>query len=82
MTLITLGQYAAALTACGVLFGAIINWVFVKPIKAYIDLKTYPIQPNANGGRSLPDVVLGIEAIKFRIERLEHRMDKLDTPSK
>lgn len=78
MTLITLGQYAAAITACGVLFGAIVNWVFVKPIKTYIDLKTYPIQPNSNGGRSLPDVALGIEAIKLRLDRMERRIEKIE----
>lgn len=84
MMIITLGQYAAAITACAVLVLGIVNWVFVKPIKAYIDLKTYPIQPNANGGRSLPDVALGIEAIKHRLNQIEHRLDKIesDTPSK
>lgn len=83
MIIITLGQYAAALTAIGVLFVAIVNWVFVKPIKAYIDLKTYPIQPTSNGGKSLPDVALGIEAIKHRLNQIEHRLTKLesDTPS-
>jgi len=82
VNILTIGQYAAAIMACGVLFGAIINWMFVKPIKAYIDLKTYPIQPTANGGRSLPDVVLGIEAIKYRLTVIENRLNKLerDTP--
>lgn len=64
----------AAVTLIGVLFRVLV----LLPLKAYIKEQTYPIQPNANGGRSLPDIALGIEAIKFRIERLERRLDTLE----
>lgn len=64
----------AAVTLLGVLFRVLV----LLPLKAYIKEQTYPIQPNANGGRSLPDIALGIEAIKFRIERLERRLDTLE----
>jgi hypothetical protein len=53
------------------------------PLKAFIKEQTYPIQPTANGGRSLPDVALGIEAIKLRLDSIERRVIKLeDTPKK
>jgi hypothetical protein len=53
------------------------------PLKAFIKEQTYPIQPNANGGRSLPDVALGIEAIKLRLDSIERRVIKLeDTPKR
>lgn len=67
MTLILVGQYAAALLAVLSLFGVFIKWAIVKPIKAYIDHATYPIQPNSNGGRSLPDLIDTVEEIKFMV---------------
>jgi hypothetical protein len=54
--LITIGQAAGALIAILTLGGMLVKWGIVKPIKAYIDKMTWPIQPHANGGRSLPDL--------------------------
>lgn len=54
--LITIGQAAGALIAILTLGGMLVKWGVVKPIKAYIDKMTWPIQPHANGGRSLPDL--------------------------
>lgn len=76
------GQVLSAILAGVTLLGVLIRFLVLLPLKAYIKEQTYPIQPNANGGRSLPDVVLGIEAIKYRIQRLEERLDRLDTPNK
>lgn len=76
------GQVLTATLAGLGLIGVILRVLVLLPLKAYIKEQTYPIQPNANGGRSLPDIALGIEAIKFRIDRLEQRIDKLDTPNK
>lgn len=72
------GQVLSAILAGVTLLGVLIRFLVLLPLKAYIKEQTYPIQPTANGGRSLPDVVLGIEAIKFRIERLEKRLDTLE----
>ena len=75
---ITVGEVATASLAIIALLGILGRYLVLIPLKNYIKEQTYPIQPNANGGRSLPDVALGIEAIKFRIERLERRLDTLE----
>jgi hypothetical protein len=78
MSVEVVGQVLSAILAGVTLLGVLIRFLVLLPLKAYIKEQTYPIQPTANGGRSLPDVVLGIEAIKFRIERLERRLDTLE----
>jgi hypothetical protein len=65
--LVDLGAGAGALIAILTLFGMFIKYVVVKPIKAYIDKMTYPIQPFANGGRSLPDLVATVDELKLLI---------------
>lgn len=74
MTLIIAGQYAAALIAILTLFGLVVKWVILKPIKTYIDHATYPIQPNSNGGKSLPDLIDTVDEVKTMLTRhlLEH----------
>jgi hypothetical protein len=69
MTLLIAGQYAAALIAILSLFGLIIKWAVVKPIKLYIDQMTYPIQPNANGGKSLPDLIDSVKELKAMLNK-------------
>jgi hypothetical protein len=64
MDLLILGQYAAALIAILSLGGMLVKWGIVKPIKAYIDQATYPIHPNSNGGKSLPDLINTVDEIK------------------
>lgn len=64
MTLIQAGQYAGALIAIFTFLGMFVKWVVVKPIKAYIDHATYPIQPNSNGGKSLPDLIETVNEVK------------------
>jgi uncharacterized oligopeptide transporter (OPT) family protein len=68
-TIIHAGQIAGALVAILTLGGILVKWGIVKPIKAYIDQMTYSIQPHANGGNSLPDVVKSLH-------RLEEKLDK------
>ena len=63
MELLLLGQYAAALIAILSLLGMLIKYGIVKPIKAYIDTMTYAIQPHANGGKSLPDLINKVDAL-------------------
>ena len=79
---LTLGQYATATLAILALLGVVYRYFVLVPLKNFIKEQTYPLQPYANGGKSLPDIALGIEAIKFRIDRLEQRLDRLDTPNK
>ncbi len=61
--LITLGQMSGALIAILTLGGMLVKYGIVKPIKAYIDQMTYAIQPHANGGKSLPDLINKVDAL-------------------
>jgi hypothetical protein len=67
MDLLLLGQYAAALIAILTLGGMLVKWGIVKPIKQYIDHATYPIQPNSNGGKSLPDLIRTVDEVKTMV---------------
>ena len=76
--LITAGQLAAALMAILGLVGMLVKWGIVKPIKAYIDTMTYSIQPYANGGKSLPDLINKVDALHIVVK--EHIDTRHDTP--
>jgi hypothetical protein len=76
--ILELGQYAAALTAIAILFGMAIKWGIVKPIKAYIDQATYPIHPDSNGGRALPDIANTVNRIESNIKDLDHRLNSIE----
>lgn len=75
---LTAGQYATATLAVIGLISVLYRVFVLAPLKRLIKEVTYPIQPHANGGKSLPDIALGIEAIKYRITRLEQRLDTLE----
>ena len=62
------GQLAAALIAVLTLGGMLVKWGIVKPIKAYIDTMTYAIQPHANGGKSLPDLIHKVDALHVVVQ--------------
>jgi hypothetical protein len=40
----------------------------VIPLKHYIKEQTHPIQPTANGGRSLPDIARTVDRIEKRLD--------------
>jgi hypothetical protein len=67
--LFTIAQYAAAIMTIAGAVGMFIKWAVVKPIKLYIDQATYPISPNANGGRSLPDLVDKVDDLKAMLNK-------------
>jgi xanthosine utilization system XapX-like protein len=77
-SLITAGQLAAALIAILTLVGMLVKWGIVKPIKAYIDTMTYSIQPYANGGKSLPDLINKVDALHVVLQN--HIDTRHDTP--
>ena len=72
------GQIAAALIAILSLGGILVKWAIVKPIKAYIDTMTYAIQPYANGGKSLPDLINKVDALHVVVKN--HIDTMHDTP--
>ena len=44
------------------------KWFIVNPLKNFIKEQTYPIQPTANGGRSLPDIARAVDRIEKRLD--------------
>lgn len=79
MSVIYIGQIAAALIAILTLLGMLVKWGILKPIKAYIDTMTYPIQPHANGGKSLPDIANAINRLELKLDRhieIDHNRNK------
>lgn len=47
--------------------GIIFRLFILIPLKNFIKEQTYPIQPSANGGRSLPDVAASVARIEQRL---------------
>jgi hypothetical protein len=83
MSLDNLAQVSTVILAGLGVLGVLFRVLVLLPLKAFIKEQTYQIQPTANGGRSLPDVALGIEAIKLRLDSIERRVIKLeDTPKR
>lgn len=76
---LTVGQYAAATTAILALLGILFRYLVLFPLKAYIKELTYPIQPHANGGKSLADVADTVKRIDKRLEGVERRVMRLET---
>jgi hypothetical protein len=54
------------------------RWLVVIPLKRLIEEHTRPIQPNANGGRSLPDVAKTTAEIKVAIQSLANQIDRVE----
>ena len=76
--IINAGAVAGALIAILTLLGMIVRYAVVIPIKAYIDKMTYAIQPHANGGKSLPDLINKVDALHLVVR--EHLNTSHDTP--
>jgi hypothetical protein len=73
MGLIELGQYAGAISSnLALLAGMAIKWGIVKPIKAYIDQATYPIQSNCQWWQksALDDVAQTVNRIESRVKEV------------
>ena len=75
--LLAVAQVAAAVMTIAAAVGMFVKWAVVKPIKIYIDQATAQIAPNANGGRSLNDLVTKVDDLKDMIK--EH-IKNHDTP--
>jgi uncharacterized oligopeptide transporter (OPT) family protein len=76
-TIINAGAIAGALLTVATLIGMFIKWIILKPLKLYIDQATTQIAPNANGGRSLNDLVDKVDDLKVMLkEHIKHH----DTP--
>ena len=76
---LTAGQYATASLAILALVGVLFRFFVLMPLKQFIKGQTYPIQPNANGGKSLPDIADTVGRIDKRLEGIERRVMRLET---
>ena len=76
--LFTLAQYAAAVITIATAFGLAVKWAVIKPIKAYIDHATYPIQKTSNGGYSLPDAINSLNRIETKIDDIDDRLIQVE----
>jgi F0F1-type ATP synthase membrane subunit b/b' len=45
------------------------RYFILNPLKSFIKEQTYPIQPNANGGRSLADVARTLDKIENKLDQ-------------
>jgi hypothetical protein len=72
------GQIAGAIGAIIATFILIVKYVVQKPLDKRIIEVTKQIQPDANGGKSLADVALGIVRIERKIENVIKRVEKLE----
>ena len=75
--LLTVAQVSAAIMTIAGAVGMFVKWAVVKPIKLYIDQATAQIAPNANGGRSLNDLVDKVDDLKTM---LNNHIKDHDTP--
>ena len=50
------------------IIAALGKFLVVNPLKTYIKDQTHPIQPTANGGRSLADVAMAVNRIEKRLD--------------
>ena len=75
---LTAGQYATASLAILALAGVLFRFFVLMPLKQFIKDQTYPIQPNANGGKSLPDIAETVARIDKRVEGIERRVMRLE----
>lgn len=60
------------------IFTTLARIFIIRPLKNFIREQTYPIQPSANGGRSLPDIAYTVARIEKRLnEHIDfHLKDK------
>lgn len=57
------------------IIAALGKWLVVNPLKNFIKDQTYPIQPTANGGRSLPDIARTVDRIEQRLnEHIDYHL--------
>jgi xanthosine utilization system XapX-like protein len=78
MALIQIGQYAGAAIAVLSLFGLVIKYAIVMPIKTYIDHATYQIQPFSNGGFSLADANQSLNRIESKVCEMDERLIQVE----
>lgn len=78
MTIHALSDWFGVIGA-GLGIGTVLGrFLIVRPLKAYIETMTHPIQPDANGGKSLADVATKLGVIETKIDNLDSWLTKVD----
>lgn len=78
MNLDTLASNATIAGTLIVVLGILGKVLVINPLKHFIKEQTYPIQPNSNGGKSLPDVAENVIKIKASLDSLTHQIDRVE----
>lgn len=78
MTTTLVAQWVAICVGLVTLVTTLGRWLIVQPLKRYIEQQTHPIQPNANGGKSLPDVAVAIARVETKLDNVESWLTKVD----
>lgn len=78
MTLQDWASVVAISVGTTTLLGLVGKVLVLNPLKAYIRDVTYPIQPNANGGKSLPDIAVTVARIEQKVDNVESWLTKVD----
>lgn len=72
-------QTQASTIGTTIAVGTVLGKFFVvNPLRKFIKEQTKPIQPDANGGKSLPDVAIKLAAIQATINGIEQRLIIVD----
>jgi hypothetical protein len=72
------GMVLAGLSIVSIVLGFIIKFIAWPYIKKYIDSRTSQIQPDANGGKSLPDIALMLGELKGQMGSLLYRVEIIE----
>ena len=72
------GMILAFLGIVSIVLGALIKYKSWPYVKNYIDERTSQIQPDANGGKSLPDIAFMLGELKGQIGTLLYRIEIIE----
>jgi hypothetical protein len=72
------GMTLAGLSVLSIIVGFIVKFVVWPFIRNYIDSRTSMIQPDSNGGKSLPDIALMLGELKGQINSLLYRIENIE----
>lgn len=60
------------------LFSLILKFLIMPNVFKHIDKRTEQIQPDANGGRSLPDIALLLGELKSDVKHIDKRVASIE----
>jgi hypothetical protein len=78
MTLQDKASIVGIISTCFTMAIVLGKWLVVTPLKNFIREHTYPIQPNANGGKSLPDIAKLVIEIKTLLDGVNYQLNKVE----